>query len=224
MYHLKRLAALILLLLLQQSLWSQEAEKKAPKIQIRHELGLNVTSMINRVVRSGVDSINENPYLLTYRVCMGRWGFRLGAGGSYQYNKSSEAGFRDFESTRKFSWDARAGLDYRTRFGRHFAGNFGLDFVGQQFMIKETNDSGFDVIEEIDQFTGWGGGPVVGLSWWFTPYLGLYTEASFYFLAGQKESGRTFKNFPELDDEVRTEDTNNVRTILPASIFLTYRF
>lgn len=208
-----------------QQLAQAQEETERPHVPLRHELGVNATTLIGRFFRSDSFPNNtENPYMLTYRMSKGRFGLRLGAGAKHHYDKVSEAGFADYESKQNTRIDARLGLDYAMTLGRRFTGTVGVDFAMNRSVDKAVQDSGFDVIETTDQSVGWGGGPFVGLHFWFNRHFALYTEASFYFMSATTERGRIFKNFPELDDEVTTTESTDLVTQLPTSIFFIYRF
>ncbi|MBK8426009.1 MAG: hypothetical protein IPL27_08590 [Lewinellaceae bacterium] len=195
------------------------------RMAVSNELGVNFTNILNKIIKVNRDSANENPYLLIYRVGLGRkWGIRLGAGGSNKYVETKEEGFADSETNRNTALDTRVGFDYRMPLGRRFEGSFGLDAVGKWRKDKQVIDSGFDIIERVEQFQGFGGGPFVGLHFWINPNLAIYTEASFYMIFGERDSARIFRNFPELNDQIFREKTEDLVTILPSSIFLIYRF
>ncbi len=206
-------------------LYGQDEMPVKKRIDISNELGVNFTNILNKIIKVNRDSANENPYLLTYRLGLGRkWGVRLGAGGRNKYVETREEGFADSEKNRNTALDTRVGFDYRMQLGRRFEGSFGLDAVGKWRKDKQVIDSGFDVIEKVEQFEGFGGGPFVGLHFWINPNLGIYTEASFYMIYGKRDSARIFRNFPELNDQIFRETTEDLVTILPSSIFLIYRF
>lgn len=202
----------------------QEDARQRPKLHLQQEVGLNATTLVNKVFRAATDSANLNPYLLTYRVSGQKFGIHVGLGGDYRVTTRREAGFQDSDIRTIRNWDARLGLDYRARLSRRWTATFALDAIGSYRLDKEVNDSGFDVIERVQQFSGWGGGPSIGLAFWITPRLGLLTEANFYFVSGSNESARRFKNFPELDDQLKTEEVTELRKMLPSSVFLVYRF
>lgn len=223
----KFFAAILLLGLFcwpQNSLSAQEEREHRAKQRYGHELGLNATALLDKLLRFQGDSAAVNPYLLNYRFSRGRIGLRFSAGGRHHFERNTQDGFRDSESDRLTIVDARLGLDYRFRFGRRFAGNFGVDAVSKWRYDRNVIDSGFDVVTRTEQFSAWGAGPAVSLTFWLTPHLGLCTEAAFYLLYGETERARNFKNFPELDDEIFRENTEDFSTILPSNLFVIYRF
>lgn len=194
------------------------------KLPVRHIISINGSGLFNRIIRQPGDTTNQNPYLLGYRISRGRYGLRVGAGGARQYTETRQAGFRDVKTTNNTNVDLRLGLDMEINVGRGFRAFFGVDGLRQWKKHETVDDSGFDVIRTIAQSEAYGGGPFAGLMWQITPWLGLYTETGFYYLTGKSESGRTFSNFPELNDEVNQQQTQEFQAILPASIFVTFRF
>ncbi|MBL7782641.1 MAG: hypothetical protein JNM22_15545 [Saprospiraceae bacterium] len=207
------------------TLKAQDEMPEKKRLMISNELGVNFTNILNKIIKINRDSANENPYLLTYRLGLNRkWGIRTGVGGSNRYIETREEGFADSETERTTALDARLGFDYRIELGRRFEGSFGLDAVGKWRNHKQVSDSGFDVIQRIEQSEGYGGGPFVGLHFWITPNLALYTEASFYMLYSKRDTARIFKNFPELNDQIFRETNEDLVTTLPSSIFVIYRF
>jgi hypothetical protein len=209
------------------ALFGQDADSekmRRPMPPITHQIGINSSPLINKLIKSLEDSTYTNPYLLTYRFGVGKYGLRLGFGGKSKYSLTSEEGFADSKLLTKKSLDLRVGLDYEKNLGKRFKANFALDFLTKRSVQKEVIDSGFDMIEKVNQKVAYGGGPSFGVSYWFTDKIGLYTEASFYMLYGNTDNGRIFRNFPELNDQLFHEKTEDLVTILPASIFIVFKF
>jgi hypothetical protein len=202
----------------------ENREEHHRKLAFRHEVGINATSLLDKVFRATPDSANANPFLLTYRLGYKKWGLRAGAGGTYRQTNNVQEGFRDSDIKTTQAWNTRLGVDYRFKFGRRFSGGLGLDGVMLFSQTEQITDSGFDVIERIQQSQLWGGGPSFNLAFWITPKVGLLTEANFYYLSGSTDSARRFKNFPELNDQLITTEVRELRTLLPSSIFLVLKF
>ncbi len=221
---MKQVLILLLLCIGSYNINAQEEEEKRPKKPFRHELGINSNALFDRLARFQQDSSARNPYLMTYRVSRGHWGIGLSGGGTYQKNRAAQKGFADSESDIKWSTDLRLGVHYRNELGRGFWGLFGFDAVAQRSREEQLIDSGFDVVQRLSQSESIGGGPTIGLQWWMTKRLALGTEAGFYWVYGTNETARIFKNFPELDDSINQDETTNLKTLLPASIFLVFKF
>jgi hypothetical protein len=199
-------------------------KKRRPLPPFSHQIGINSSPLVSKIIKSLEDTTFLNPYLLTYRFGVGKYGLRFGVGGKSKYSLTSEEGFADSKLVTRKNLDLRVGLDYEKNLGRRFKANFALDFLTKRSVQKEVVDSGFDVIEKINQKLAYGGGPSFGVSYWFTDKIGLYTEASFYMLYGNTDNGRIFRNFPELNDQLFHEKTEDLVTILPASIFIVFKF
>jgi hypothetical protein len=213
-------------ILISTVVFGQEKTEKSrfPKSPISHQIGLNSSFLVNKVFKSLNDSLNINPYMFTYRFGLGHYGVRFGAGGASKYSLQQEEGFADSKLSKKKSLDLRVGFDIEKNFGRRFKGNFALDVLTKRSVQKEVLDSGFDVIEKVNQKVAYGAGPSIGLSYWITDKISVYTEASFYMLYGNTDNGRIFKNFPELNDQLFHEKTEDLVTILPSSIFIVFKF
>ena len=155
-----------------------------PRLRLNGEIGINATSLVDKVFRASPDSANLNPYLLTARLSYKGFGLHIGGGGDYQVTEAFQTGYRDSDTRTRKSWEARVGIDYRTKLARRWTATFALDGVGNYSLDKRLTDSGFDAIEQIEQFSGWGGGLSVGLAYWINAHIGLMTEANFYYIAG----------------------------------------
>jgi hypothetical protein len=103
-------------------------------------------------------------------------------------------------------------------------GNVALDGVGYFSKDETIDDSGFDVITNSETVNGWGVGPSFGLQFNLTERLSFYTEGFFYYKTGERQSARTFKNFPEFDDELRNIDEEEIQISLPSVLYVVFRF
>ena len=202
---------------------AQEEIPEAKK-QLTHEVGINCSYILSQLVGFTPDSLNKSPYLITYRIGLGNWGIHLGAGGNYKYSEFNEPGFADTRSNKKYSIDLRVGLDYRVKISKRFSGIFGFDFLKRSVVSDDIDDSGFDKIEVLNQYHAYGFGPTAGIEFWLGKHIFISTEAMFYLFYASIDNGRSFKNFPELNDNVVHLNEIELLTILPASIFLKYHF
>ena len=218
-----KIILILLLTIMSRGLIAQE-EIPEPKKKLTHELGINCSYILSQLVGFTPDSFNKSPYLVTYRIGLGNWGLHAGIGGSYKFSEFNEPGFADTRSSQKYSIDLRVGLDYRVKISKRFSGIFGLDFIKKSIVSGDIDDSGFDKIEVLNQYHAYGFGPKAGIEFWLGEHIFVSTEAMFYLLYGSIDNGRSFKNFPELNDNVVHLNEIELVTILPASIFLKYQF
>lgn len=194
------------------------------KRKITHEIGVNASYILTQLVGVKQDSINKSPFLVSYRMGLGNWGIHFGIGGNYKTSESSEPGFADKRTKTTYALDLRVGLNYRVQFSKRFTGLFGMDLLKRSRFSDDIDDSGFDKIEVLNQYHAYGFGPSVGIEFWFNKHMTISTEAMFYVYFGNIDNGRSFENFPELNDNVVHLHEVEVVTILPASIFFKYQF
>jgi len=220
---LRNIFSIVILLGFSIHLFGQENTEKV-KLSFTHELGINATHLINKLIHYNSDTLNNSPYYITYRLGHGNWGVRVGIGGSRKYSEIKQKGYADSKSSLNYRFDARIGIDYQVQFGKRFVGNFGLDLVKRSIVSDDIDDSGYDKIEVLNQFHGYGFGPVAGIKYMFNSHLSLYTEASFYMIYGNTDNARIFKNFPELNDNILQSTSAELNTVLTSGIFLIYQF
>lgn len=223
------------LFLLSFSLTAQNAEeeKKSKKEKVKkektsldwqHELGLNASFIIERVLNFSDDELEVSPYLLTYNFGLKNWKIRLGAGGDNKKEVTTEDGFADSETTEKANIDFRVGYAIQKKFGDKWTGIFGADVVGYYRTEKETSDSGFDKIISENTTKGIGAGPVIGIQYDFGERLSLYAEGTFYYTLYNRRDGTFFANFPELEDLVENTEGRETIINLPSTLYLIFKF
>jgi hypothetical protein len=207
---------------------AEMVESKPRKWPFHAELGVNASGLVRLALSpSFADSATSalvNPYMLNARVAFGNVGLHAAAGGKYKQTLDAIEGFRDTKTETNQQLDWRAGLDYRVALSSRFSATFGADYAYSYRLSEVINDSGFDVIERVKQTTLQGGGLTVNLAYWFSPRFGLMTESNFFWMTGTVDNARRFKNFPELDDTLVEQDFTELRTLLPASLFVVFKF
>ena len=190
-----------------------------------HELGIETNKLIARLVSDSVeDGLPDKPYFLTYKIGMGKWALRTGIGGDRSKTVEREDGFADSHTEKSGRFDVRAGLERRFPLGKKWEGNVALDGIGFFSQNKTIDDSGFDVITLSNTVNGWGLGPSFGLQFNLTERLSFYTEGFFYYTSADRQGGRTFKNFPEFDDKLKTIKEEDIKVSLPAVLYIVFRF
>jgi hypothetical protein len=215
-----------LFLLLCYSTYAQVSDSLIMKMKPKKSftLGVNGSYLLKNVFNnSQLDSIT-NPHILILRFGYKSFGIRAGIGGYSKNNLQSEAGFADNTRTTDYKLDLRVGVDYEYKFGSKINGYFGLDGIKTSKVYKIVEDSGFDVLKITDQFHGYGGGPSIGMSYLISSNFYIYTEAAFYFIKGTRDRATIYTNFPELNDIKLTESTSEIKSYLPTSIYLIYKF
>lgn len=202
---------------------SADIDSLGQKIVIKHELSMDVTSLIRQFLRG--DSIGfDSPYFLTYKLLMGNQGIRLGLGGRYNRSLKYNEQFADNQVDVDREINMRLGYELRSQLGEKWLGYFGLDAVGLLSQTKTIRDSGIDVITNKLNIWGIGGGPTIGIQFYLTDRLSFSTEGSFYFVYLEEKSFELFQNFPQFNDVIEVNDKQELKITLPSTIYINYTF
>ena len=126
--------------------------------------------------------------------------------------------------THRSGISARFGIERQRNIHQRWKVAYGFDVIGASRLTAKLEDSGFDQIETINQYAEIGAGPSLGLFFGITKRIYLSTEVSIIAAYTKQDNARTFKNFPELNDNLQTITAFRVRTILPANLYLVYQF
>lgn len=227
---MKKIFFLLLLLPIVISANAQEGKtkkEKTPKERpaFSHEVGLETNNLVSRIFSDGNENDRpDNPYLFTYKLGIGSWALRTGVGGDRKKSVEREEGFADSRTTQTGNLDVRLGLERRFELGEKWTGNVALDGTGFFSENKVIEDSGFDVITTAETADGWGVGPSFGIRFDVTQRLSLYTEGFFYYTFSDVQSARTFKNFPEFDDQIMNVEEEELKISLPSVLYVVFRF
>ena len=201
-----------------------EVETSIEKLPWEHEVGINASLLIERILNFSEREFASSPYLLLYNGGKKNWTLRAGIGGSNKKTTTSEEGFADSETQQTSSFNARLGYGIRRDFGDKWTATFALDGIYDWELDKNTSDTSFDKIIQEDRKTGFGGGPTLGIQYNFGKRLSLYAEGSFYYTVSNTRNGTFFTNFPELDDLVENVEEQELIITLPSTIYLVFKF
>jgi len=195
-----------------------------PKLEWKHELGINTSFVIERILNFNDEELAVSPYLLTYNIGLNDWKIRFGIGGERKTAETREEGFADSTSDDQSSIEVRLGYGYQKKFGQKWTATFGADLTGFWSNEKKIQDSGFDKIIDERIQKGFGIGPVLGFQYDFGERLSLYAEGTFYYTFSNTRDGLFFTNFPEVEDLVDNTDGQELLINLPSTLYLVFRF
>jgi len=192
---------------------------------LSHEIGVSATSLLFQFLKSDNENVNQNPYLLTYKlIARKKYALRLGVGYDFFQNERFIDGTSDKVTNTLSSIDARLGVEYRKYFGKKWMGTFGVDGIFRSTLDELLSDTAFDRVTILTDGIGFGGGAVIGLQVHLTDKLMLGTEGAFYFLNMETTTDTIFETSTQFnsDPEVATDFTSE--TFLPSTIYLIFRF
>ena len=216
-----------LLCFLFSTLFAQETiepKREKQKRNIEHDLGFNATFLINQFLNFNGSELAETPYIFIYKLRFEKLGIRAAIGGDLNKGKTENDGFDDFVESNFYQIDSRIGVEYFKSFGKKWRGHFGVDAVHTFSETESIKNSGFDEITSRLQINGFGGGPIMGLSFLINDKLSLNTEGAFYYMFSEERLANLFSNTPIADDAIQDTTRQSVSLTLPASVFLVFTF
>lgn len=214
---IKKLLFLAFCLILATSGFSQDTLQKS----LRNEIGVNASLFVKTFISLGNNNPGIlSPYALTYKLINKKAALRIGLGGSYvsieetdQSIGSTPNGVRTSVST----LDSRIGGELQKKIGKKWLAYFAWDFLyGQEYSKTKTDNV---TIESKTNYVGTG--PAMGISFYATPRIQLYTEASLYGKNLQQMQTENVNDLPEFNSRLRTI-TNQIDFSIPVSIFIAF--
>jgi hypothetical protein len=205
-------------------LQAQEMDiKAAPRLQIHHEIGFNGMPLLKPIFNFSSNPQAESPYLLMYKLSLGKNIIRMSGGGKYSNKKEFIADFLDSKTLRTTNVAARIGYGRQHQTGK-ICFNYGIDAIWEYNDNRNISDSGFDKVQIIDIDNGIGGGPFMGISWLLGEHFNLYMETGIYYITTTTLSQKDFTNNPDFNDIENSTALQRVFILPPTALFLQYKF
>lgn len=189
----------LLLLIALFTTFAASSQTDSSKKQHRHELGVDVTGLLNQFL-----NLNSNPYatydypvyLMSYRYCLKKGNIRFGVGGYYYKNPVvyEVYGFpRVFYNTQK-NVSVRIGYEFVNQLSKKWQAFYGLDFrPGINIIDNQAvySNSGY-IYWNTENSTTYGFAPLLGFRYNLNDRVSILTEASFTYFTKKSETLRSF--------------------------------
>jgi hypothetical protein len=212
---------------------AQDVATKSPKLE--HHIGVQVNDLIKQTFNlANNTAANNNPYLITYNINNSKgWGLRVGAG----YTLRGIANDNGVNSVKSDIDDLnmRLGVEKKFNLGGRWSTGVGLDgLYNNDKNNTETVVRAFDTTTTKTRSltTSYGGGAMAWLRFNITNRVVIGTEASFYYLSGNKEQSVTITTRnealpgrPIVTTISKVDDGTKEATFnLPVALYLLIRF
>lgn len=195
-----------------------------PKIAFTHEIGFNSLTLLKQVFNfSNTTSSPESPYLVMYKLGLGKNFIRASIGGTYSNKKEQVDGFLDSKTVKSTVISSRLGYE-RQHTTNRIRFSYGFDGIWDVKNNANITDSGFDKVYIIESENAIGAGPFMGLSWNLTKHLSLYTEVGAYFTYANLSKQTDFVKNPDFNDIESDSNIKKISYLAPTSLFLLYKF
>ena len=246
----------ILLSILSIEIFAQDTIKiSKPVRKFQHEIGVNASLLLRQVFGSSNSGLTLLPYNLTYKLIHKKTAIRLGLGltltnstsssysnfqnGSYQPGPDPMS--PNFSNTSNYYF--RIGWEYRYKVGRKVLVYAGIDAVGEFLDTKYQNSNVSNYLPNSYQFTrtnstshtnGLGIGHVLGIQFYCTKRLSVFTEIPFYYMSSnQINKSNQYSNTLSSGNPIYTQtytftnQTNSTKSFsisIPATLYLAIKF
>ncbi len=207
-----------------QTLVAQNAGNPSAKNRTSTEIGLNVTSFVKTFLTFNNDAANPGSYLLSIKtVDLNGKAWRYGAGMFFS-NSTSDLTTTDGTRTRdNVNFDLRAGKEWQIQVSKHWFFLAGADVLADYSLDKTETDTEFEfsVIKTRGYSAGFG--PFAGVMFKINDRIGLFTEASYYFISGASKTTEKYEEGTQ-EDEERKSNFNSLSLRMPSNLFFYMRF
>lgn len=202
----------------------------------KNEIGVDVTLLLANLfgfrdyyyvydIYGGYGTPNAGLYLVTYKHYFGNSALRFGAGADVmQTNTTTDASVATNESTNN-RFDLRLGYEFEKPLGEKWNLYYGLDLLMNMStsIYKYEDPNNLYSYESSTNTTGFGGGPLVGISWKINQRIKLSTEANLQYSVSDATIKTTYSSTPESNYEANTK-TTNLNANYPMFLYLEFLF
>jgi hypothetical protein len=232
---------------------STSTKKIANDDLAHHEIGINATLLIKQVLSLSTTNVTLLPYDLTYKYISNKWAFRTGLGimSSSSTNETTSTTTSTVTpgpdasapTTNKFFQASyRAGIEYRVPVKNWLLGYAGIDIAGVNSKSTDQSSNVFNNLPfsyqytrttDVTTTTSIGAGPVLGLQFYINKRLSIFTEIPIYIMHTRTvEDIDDYRNVLQgsniyvSTDNTQTQTTtgNTFRIILPATVYVAFKF
>jgi hypothetical protein len=234
-------STIIVLLIFSLPMHAQIPEEKEKRVD--HYIGLQVNFLLEQIFdfHEG-DSINTNPYLLTYGLFSVKGGWGVSAGVGLDLKNVKDKGFPGDVNSRQYDFNFRAGPGRMVKVGNKFEATFNADFI---YNIKGSTTfsslvTDFGAITDSTattvkhDITGLGGGARISFIFHFTDRVMIGTEAAMNYIKSVDKKTTTFyvmhsnnlapENTEETEITTEEADTDHLKIDAPVAIYLIIKF
>ena len=198
------------------ALHSQTSDKAFYK----HEIGLNVTELLNTVFNSNTTNDNSIYTLIYRRRINEKKAIRTGFGIQIVQNSNDTDGGNGFRVLSSTNLNARVGFEWRTNISNKLDFFYGIDLLGGYANSESTFFNFNGRIENISSITSIGGGPLLGIQFHINDRMSISTETTLYYVFSRNKQ-RTSENGSQFID--LTSKNSIFQHTLPSSLFFHVR-
>ncbi len=200
---------------------------EGPEVKIaKHEIGLNATDFIQRLISFNDLLIDDpNAYLLTYKILLShKRAIRFGLNANYRSARMESGINSSFPNDLKsYNFDLRVGLLMNRRLTNRWSSYLGLDVIYGSGHIESVGVNVFEPLKITRETSVLGGGPAIGIQFFLSSKISLSTELTVYYKYNEIQEKQDFDN-NGFADQVSNSKTSLASIATPASLYFNFRF
>lgn len=209
---------------LTSSLYAQQAtsnERIWNSDGLNVEVGTNASFFINNFLNiTGLDNpVFNDPFGFTGRLIKNDLALSGGINGSMFKQTSTELDSTRNRTSMNNAFNTRFGLELQREIGKRWKFNIGLDYRFENLRSYSDFLNGFEKVTSESASNKHGFGPTMGLQFYISPRVSLYTQSGAFYFLGKSVSQNTFE-INSRNNTKTTFQTSEIRFVLPTSIFV----
>jgi hypothetical protein len=181
-------------------------------MEYKYDVGINITSMIAKVISVADDRDIDNSYLLNLRIKNNKHGIRTGFFIDYTNSVSFSSTSLEVLSTK-----ARMGYERYYQINKKFILGYGFDILGNYSNSISDNEVFKNKIKTLT----FGLGPVMKFEYFLSSRLSISTETSLYGIYGKQKSS-LFEN--DVIVLISNNSVSSISSTLPSILFVNIHF
>ncbi|MBK8734644.1 MAG: outer membrane beta-barrel protein [Saprospiraceae bacterium] len=208
------------------SLLSQdEFAFQEPKFD-RHQIGINLISLLDRINKPKVDTLDDRlVYDLVYRFFPTRnFAISVGFGGNLRKKQEKYDVYSDVTTIDQRKFDVNLALEYHWSLSQRWKNYVSLDGNYGYTGYKSGLDSGFDRVIKKKDKSYYGSGLRLGIQYHILERLSIATEVGMTYIISTEKSKTYFDNFSDFDGPEQTRTGLDTYYYGPTSIYLNFKF
>lgn len=187
----------------------------------RHEIGFNSTLLVKQFVNLGANNIPFSPYQVTYKYLTKKnFNLRLGAGLSSSKvttTTTTTTGQNppDPRVTKNYTMNYRLGFEFQNMLTPRWKCYYGAD-VTYDYQDVNTSSSSFNLR---DKSNGFGAGPVLGIQYYFSDRISVFTELGFLYKNISSKTDITSPQNPSQNQSTKSTELSG-NFFVPTTLFV----
>ena len=192
----------------------------------RHQVGINLISLLDRFNKPKVDTLDDRlVYDLVYRFFPTRsFAVSVGFGGNLRKKQEKYDVYSDVATIDQRKLDVNLALEYHWSLSQRWKNYVGLNGIYGYTGFKSGLDSGFDQVIKSKEKSYYGSALRLGIQYHILKRLSVGTEVGMTYIISTEKSKTYFDNFIDFNGPEQIKTGLDTYYFGPTSLYLNYKF